>query len=139
MAIDAEHQYAHRDVPHHLGLILDGNRRWAVEQGLPKFEGHKRGYENLKTIGMAALERGVKFVTAYVFSTENWNRTQDEVKYLMNLLEWVLSKEVEEFNRRNVRLRWLGTAERLKQNWLTGGSLWVRSDGRGLSYQNLNS
>lgn len=100
-------------VPTHLGLILDGNRRWAKERGMPTFEGHREGYQNLKTIGIAALERGVKFVSAFVFSTENWQRSKEEVNYLMKLLHWVATKEVDEMNRRNVRVRFLGTEENL--------------------------
>ncbi|MDX1766383.1 MAG: undecaprenyl diphosphate synthase family protein, partial [Candidatus Saccharimonadales bacterium] len=57
-------------VPQHIGFILDGNRRWAKDQGLPKFEGHRQGFENIKTIGKAAIERGVKYMSVFVFSTE---------------------------------------------------------------------
>ncbi|HSX14364.1 MAG TPA: polyprenyl diphosphate synthase [Candidatus Saccharimonadales bacterium] len=95
-------------VPRHLGLILDGNRRWALENGFPKLEGHRYGYETLKTIADAALDRGVKYLTAYVFSTENWKRPPIEVKFLMDLLYWVATKEVEEFHQKNIRLVFLG-------------------------------
>ncbi len=108
------------DVPTHIGLILDGNRRWAKAQGLPTLEGHKRGYENLKTIGRAGLARGIKYVTAYVFSTENWNRSQEEVSYLMDLLRWVLDKEVNELHKDNIRVRFLGSTERLDEKILEG-------------------
>lgn len=100
-------------VPVHLGLILDGNRRWAKSQGLPRLEGHRRGYENLKTIGKSCLERGVQYVSAYVFSTENWDRSQEEVTYLMKLLLWVATKEVEELHRAGIRVRFVGSRERL--------------------------
>jgi undecaprenyl diphosphate synthase len=103
-------------VPLHLGLILDGNRRWAKAQGLPTLKGHRKGYENLKTIGKAAIERGVKYVSAYVFSTENWNRSRDEVDYLMKLLLWVAKHEVSELNKENIRVRFLGSRERLNQD-----------------------
>src|ERR1700685_2329827 len=89
-------------IPQHVGLILDGNRRWAKAQGLTQFEGHRVGYENLKTIGKAGLKRGIKYVTAYVFSTENWNRSKEEVDYLMKLLLWVAKHEVAELNRENI-------------------------------------
>ncbi len=69
--------------PRHLGLILDGNRRWALERGLSLDRGHRQGYENLRTISELAFSQGVKYVSAYVFSTENWNRSRDEVKYLI--------------------------------------------------------
>jgi undecaprenyl diphosphate synthase len=72
--------------PNHLGLILDGNRRWAKNLGLPSLEGHKKGYNNLKRVSEAAFKRGVKYVSAYIFSTENWSRSQQEVSYLMRLV-----------------------------------------------------
>jgi undecaprenyl diphosphate synthase len=99
--------------PTHLGLILDGHRRWTKENNLPTLEGHRRGYLNLKTIGQAAMDRGVKYVSAYVFSTENWNRSQEEVDYLMDLLYWVATKEVGDMNRQNIRVRFLGSKDRL--------------------------
>lgn len=102
-------------VPTHLGLILDGNRRWAVENGLPTLDGHKKGYENLKLIGEAAIDRGVKFISAYVFSTENWKRAKAEVKYLMDLLSWVAVHEVEEMNRKNIKVVFLGKDQPLSE------------------------
>ncbi|HKR82157.1 MAG TPA: polyprenyl diphosphate synthase [Candidatus Saccharimonadales bacterium] len=100
-------------VPQHLGLILDGNRRWARERGLALMEGHKVGYENLKTIARAAFDQGVSYVSAYVFSTENWNRSKAEVSYLMRLLMWVLKHEVEVMHRDGIRLRVIGSKLRL--------------------------
>lgn len=102
-------------IPNHLGLILDGNRRWATAQGLPTFDGHKRGYENLKTIGEAAIDRGIKYVTAFVFSTENWNRAKEEVKYLMDLLSWVVKHEVEELHKKDIRVVFLGAEDRMSK------------------------
>lgn len=99
--------------PRHLGLILDGNRRWAKEHGLPSVEGHRQGYENLKTIADAAFDSGVEYVSAYVFSTENWNRSKDEVRYLMKLLRWILKHEVENFSKHGIRVRTLGMKVRL--------------------------
>ena len=72
-------------IPKHIGFILDGNRRWAVENGLPKLIGHKKGYENLKTIADECFKRGVEVVSAYIFSTANWNRELAAVIYLMDL------------------------------------------------------
>ena len=106
------------DLPKHIGIILDGNRRWARAKGLPTLEGHRKGYENLKTIGAAAIERGIKYVSAYVFSTENWNRAQDEVDYLMNLLVWVAKHEVAEMNKQGIRVRFVGSRERLSDKVL---------------------
>lgn len=102
----------------HLGIIMDGNRRWAVENGLPKMEGHRRGYDNMKTIGDACLERGLKSLTVFAFSTENWNRTETEVNYLMALLEDALSKELDYFIDRKVRVRILGRRDRLSKRIL---------------------
>jgi undecaprenyl diphosphate synthase len=94
---------------------LDGNRRWAKARGLPTLEGHRQGYDNLKDIAKAAINRGVEFVSAYVFSMENWNRTPAEVKYLMGLAYRMLTKDVEELNKENIRVLWLGTTERLSE------------------------
>ncbi|HEX8348895.1 MAG TPA: polyprenyl diphosphate synthase [Hymenobacter sp.] len=100
-------------VPKHLGLILDGNRRWAVEHGLPVTEGHRVGYETLRTISDDAFKQGVEYVTAYVFSTENWNRSPAEVKYLMKLLLWVVRHEVDNFCKYGIRLQTMGSKFRL--------------------------
>ncbi len=100
--------------PVHLGLILDGNRRWAKAHQLPTFEGHRKGYENLKTIARAAHRKGVQYVSAYVFSTENWNRSKEEVDYLMQLLLWVSKNEVKELDKENVRVLFAGSKERLQ-------------------------
>lgn len=100
-------------VPSHLGLILDGNRRWARARGLPTLEGHNRGYDNLKTITKAAINHGVKYVSAYIFSKENWNRTSAEVKYLMNLAYLLINKDVNELNKEDIRVVCLGSRERL--------------------------
>lgn len=102
-------------VPQHVGLILDGNRRWAKERGLETLEGHKAGYENLKKIGDHLLEKGVKYVSAFVFSTENWKRTKPEVKYLMDLALWAATEEVEEFVRRGVQVRFIGERQNLSR------------------------
>lgn len=105
-------------VPNHLGLILDGNRRWAKEKGMPTLKGHKQGYENLKDIVEAAIDSGVKYISAYIFSTENWNRTQEEVNYLMDLALWVAKNEVKELHKQGLRVRFLGTKDRLDKKLL---------------------
>ena len=73
-------------VPKHVGIILDGNRRWAKKQGIPTLEGHRRGAEVFKEISLAAFERGVSYLSAFVFSTENWTRTEEEISYLMKCI-----------------------------------------------------
>ena len=100
-------------VPRHLGLIIDGNRRWASERGLPVYEGHKAGYRNMETILDAALERGVECVSVYAFSTENWNRSADEVKQLMKLFLWVAKHELDNLKQHGVRIRILGSKLRM--------------------------
>lgn len=99
----------------HLGLILDGNRRWAKEQGLPTFDGHKKGYENLKEIAKSAFDLGIKYVSAYAFSTENWNRSADEVDYLMKLLLWVAKNEIKELDKNNIKVVFIGEEDRLSK------------------------
>ena len=99
----------------HLAIILDGNRRWAKSKGLPTLEGHRRGYDNVKTIGLAALKRGVEQFTVFAFSTENWKRSSEEVAYLMDLLELALTKEVDFYMKHNVRLNVIGRREGLSE------------------------
>ena len=105
-------------VPQHIGIILDGNRRWAAAKNLPKLEGHSAGYETLKTVATYAFKRGASFISAFVFSTENWGRSQQEVDYLMKLLLWVAKNEVDSFNKQNIRVRFLGEEEKLSPNVL---------------------
>lgn len=107
-----------RGVPNHIGFILDGNRRWARKNGLPTLEGHRQGYDNLRDITKAAVNRGVKFVSAFVFSTENWNRTPKEVKYLMDLSYRMLTRDVRELNKEQIRVVWLGSRKRISQKLL---------------------
>lgn len=101
------------DMPRHLGLILDGNRRWAKEKGLPIYEGHKAGYRNIEKILDAALDRGVEYISVYAFSSENWNRSADEVKQLMRLFLWIFKHELENLKRHGVRVHVLGNKLRI--------------------------
>jgi undecaprenyl diphosphate synthase len=103
------------NTPKHIGIIMDGNRRWARERGLPTFEGHKRGYEKIKEVGDWCFKRGVKILTLFAFSTENWNRKKEEVEYLMNLLHFGLTKELNEFDKRGIRLKIIGRREGLPE------------------------
>lgn len=105
-------------VPAHVGIILDGNRRWAKEQALSSFDGHKKGYENLKDIAKYAFDTGVKYVSAYVFSTENWKRSNEEVDYLMKLLIWVAKNEIKELDKNNIKVQFLGEEEKLSKKVL---------------------
>lgn len=100
-------------VPQHLGLILDGNRRWAREHGLPVIEGHRQGVKTLKKVLKSSIKHGVRYVSAYVFSTENWKRDRDEVQALMKLIMWVLKHEIKELDREGIRLRVVGSKLKL--------------------------
>lgn len=97
--------------PHHVAMIMDGNRRWAKERGLSSIDGHKAGYETMKRVGDWCIDRGVKVLTVYAFSTENWKRSETEVNFLMLLLETALEKEIEYFLTRQIRLRIIGRKE----------------------------
>ena len=103
------------EVPAHVGIILDGNRRWAKSKGLPSFEGHRQGYNNLKTIVDFAFNSGVKYISAYIFSTENWKRTQKEVNYLMSLAYKMVTKDLDELNNKNIKLLWLGSKDKVNE------------------------
>ncbi len=100
-------------IPNHLGIILDGNRRWAKAQGLSSISGHNAGYQNFKDITKYAFDKGVSYVSAYVFSTENWERKKEEVKFLMGLALKVLTKDLAELNEKNIKIVWLGNTDRL--------------------------
>lgn len=104
------------NTPNHIGFIMDGNRRWAKSQGLPAFEGHRRGYEKMKEIGKWCLKKGVKNVTVFAFSTENWQRSAEEVDYLMRLFYQALTSGIEDFNQQGFRLRVIGRREGLPEN-----------------------
>lgn len=100
-------------LPTHIGFILDGNRRWAQENGLPKLMGHKKGYDNLKTIAEQCFDRGIKVVSAFIFSTENWNREQEEVDYLMDLALKLFNKDLKEIIEKNIKIVVSGSRKRL--------------------------
>ncbi|HOX97108.1 MAG TPA: polyprenyl diphosphate synthase [bacterium] len=97
----------------HLAIIMDGNRRWAKDQGLPSFAGHQKGYEKLKEVMRWCQKKGVDTLTVYAFSTENWNRSEDEVNFLMTLFHKALTEELDEFHQEGIRLKVIGTRQRL--------------------------
>ena len=92
---------------------MDGNGRWAIARGLPRLVGHRAGTENLRRIITACVEFGIKYLTIYAFSTENWGRPREEVDGLMNILEDVIDRELAELNKEGVQLRHIGRLERL--------------------------
>lgn len=100
-----------KDTPQHIGYIVDGNRRWAKQHGLPPYEGHLAGYSAVQEVVRATFEAGVPYVSAYVFSTENWKRSQDEVHKLMGLALKIAKSDVDALLENNVRVRVLGSRE----------------------------
>ena len=100
--------------PYHVGIIMDGNGRWATERSKNRLEGHKAGTENLRRILESSVEFGVRMLTIYAFSTENWKRPPLEVIGLMKILEDVIDRELAELNKNGVQLRHIGQLDRLK-------------------------
>ena len=101
------------DLPRHIGFIVDGNRRWAKQHGLPAYEGHLAGYNALQDVLLATLASGVTYASAYVFSTENWKRSSGDVDKLMRLSLKALTRDVQLFIANNVRLRVVGSRSEL--------------------------
>ncbi|MCD6356471.1 MAG: di-trans,poly-cis-decaprenylcistransferase [Anaerolineaceae bacterium] len=96
------------NLPKHIGIIVDGNRRWAKEKRLPTFIGHKKGAERIEEIVKYAQELGIKIITIYAFSTENWKRAEEETSYLMKLFETYAKNKMEEANDLGIQIRILG-------------------------------
>ena len=103
------------NIPQHIAIIMDGNGRWAKAQGKVRTFGHQAGAETLKTIVRAADKLGVKVVSAYAFSTENWKRPVTEVSFIMELLSRYLTNEIDEFNENNVQVRFIGSRKGLPE------------------------
>jgi undecaprenyl diphosphate synthase len=107
---------AKASLPQHVAIIMDGNGRWAKHRSLPRIEGHRQGAESARTIIRTAGELGIKYLTLYAFSAENWNRPKDEVDALMKYLIHYLKTETPELNKNNVRLEVIGQIYRLPEN-----------------------
>ena len=97
----------------HIAIIMDGNRRWAKSHNLPSAVGHKKGVESLKTVVKACHKFGIKYLTVYAFSTENWNRPKDEVDFLMELFVKTIKNEFKELHDNNVVIRFIGDLSKL--------------------------
>lgn len=110
----ANHNEPLRGIPVHVAIIMDGNGRWALARGLPRLAGHRAGTDNLRRIIEACIEFGVKYLTIYAFSTENWGRPPEEVRGLLGILEDVIDRELRELHEQGVQLRHIGRLERLK-------------------------
>jgi undecaprenyl diphosphate synthase len=104
------------NIPTHIAIIMDGNGRWAKERGWPRLFGHRAGSQNIRSIIGACIERGIRFITFYAFSTENWTRPQLEVKGLMRLIGDYIDRETPNLHKMGVRIRHLGNIEELSQS-----------------------
>lgn len=108
----------YENLPNHIAIILDGNGRWAKKRGLPRNLGHRQGVETLIKISRYCADIGLKNLTVYAFSTENWNRPKDEVDYLMNLLEEYFNGLDKKLNKRNIRIKVIGEKTKLSERLL---------------------
>lgn len=102
-------------IPTHIAFIMDGNRRWARAKSLPTVEGHRRGYGAMKNVAQWCLDYGIKYMTVYAFSTENWKRSKEEVEYLMDLLYFALTKDIKEFDKKGIKLNIIGDKSGLSE------------------------
>lgn len=112
MDVDVRHIVKDTNLSH-IAIIMDGNRRWAKEKNLPTAMGHKKGVEALKATLRACNDFGIKYLTVYAFSTENWKRKQEEVEFLMNLVAITLTNELAEMHKENVQIHFIGDLSRL--------------------------
>jgi undecaprenyl diphosphate synthase len=103
-------------IPRHVAIIMDGNGRWAERRGLPRLKGHQSGVKNIQPIIRNLNDRGVEYVTLYAFSTENWNRPEDEVEGLFKIMEKVIGRESRELHKNGARIRHIGRLEGLSAN-----------------------
>lgn len=106
------------EVPQHIGYIVDGNRRWAKKHGLPSYEGHLAGYNAIIEVVLASIDAGVKYVSAYTFSTENWKRSESEISKIMSLVLRLLTSDIHILQENGIRLRVLGSKDRLSKGVL---------------------
>ena len=101
----------------HIAIIMDGNRRWAKEHNLPSAAGHKKGVESLRNIVRACDEFGIKYLTVYAFSTENWKRTKEEVDFLMDLVAVTLKSDLDDMHSEGVKISFIGDSSKLSKNF----------------------
>lgn len=107
-----------RELPKHVGIIMDGNRRWAKKRGLPGVMGHERGYVRAVSITEHAFARGIRFLTLFAFSTENWKRSASEVSFLMKLLLRVIQEQTKSMHAKNIRLVFTGLRSKVSKSIL---------------------
>ena len=113
-AVPASARLCAAPMPRHVGIIMDGNGRWAAARGLPRLEGHRRGVEALRRAIRSAIEMGIPYLTVYSFSSENWSRPHDEIADLMGLLKRFVRNDLAELHRNDVRVRVIGERDGLK-------------------------
>ncbi len=104
-----------QNIPDHVGIILDGNRRWAKARGLTTLEGHRKGAEVFREVALAAFDRGVSYLSAYIFSTDNWNRSNEEVSYLMKLVIKAVERYLDEFHKRGIKILIIGRRDQVSK------------------------
>lgn len=121
----------------HIAIIMDGNRRWAKEKNLPSALGHKKGVDALKATLRACNDFGIKYLTVYAFSTENWNRKQEEVDFLMDLFAQTLKNELQEMHKENVIINFIGDLEKLnpKLQEILHNAVEVTKNNTGVNFQ----
>ncbi len=102
-----------KKLPQHIGIIMDGNRRWAEEQGLSAFKGHEKGLEKVEEVIKWCRDKGIKTLTLFAFSTENWKRPKKEVSFLMNLVKKALSRDIKKYLKEGIKVRIIGQREKL--------------------------
>ena len=124
-------------IPRHIGVIPDGNRRWARERNLPSAVGHKKGVDALKTTLRACKDFGIKYLTVYAFSTENWNRKKEEVEFLMELLALTIQNELQEMHSEGVVIKFIGDLTRLNQKLqkILNNAMEVTKNNTGVNFQ----
>ena len=108
---EVEHKFT--QVPVHVAIIMDGNGRWAEQQGLPRLEGHRAGADNLRRVADTLAHYGVKYLTLYTFSTENWGRPRGEIRGLFKILREVIDRDTQSMHQEGIRIRLLGTLDRV--------------------------
>ena len=104
-------------IPQHVAIVMDGNGRWAKSRGLPRLAGHRAGTENLRRIIKACVEFGIRYLTVYAFSTENWDRPEEEVTGLMGIFDEVFDRELAELHRQGAQLRHIGRLDRVSESF----------------------
>src|SRR3972149_8719680 len=125
------------NIPNHIAISPDGNRRWAKEHGLPAFEGHRRGFEAVKNIMHKSRELGVHTLTFWGFSTENWNRSDEEVSYLMKIFESYILDNMKDAHKYGVRIYHLGRKDRIPES-LRKGLIQAEEETKNYSNYDLN-